>query len=181
MSLRDKGLCEWGQTGAVFTCGRCGIVRNLKVSRMCEGEQCDLIFLLEPVVAFPPPDGLGDHLTDVFASIGITKEKYAELKSTFLTKREANEDGCSGCNWRHKAANWIGKKIGLSEGKGPELQKLIELEDLPQQPVHGCSLHGKCLTSLQLPDDQRAIVVAAGYTPCHGCGDFSAEEIKAKN
>ena len=123
---------------------------------------------------FPPEEGLGDYVADALTAIGVTKERFAELKATFAAKRKAKEEGCGGCNRRQRLFNWIGKKLGMAAGQGPELQKLLTLTELPQQTVHQCGLHGRCLPRLSLPPDQRQVVVDAGFTPCHGCQDFVA-------
>ncbi len=125
---------------------------------------------VEPTAeTFPPPNGLGDHTSDLLASVGITKERFSNAVNAWNTSDEKKD---CGCNWRQKGMNWIGSKLGLPEGKGPELQKLLELEHLPEQPVYECELHGKCLTQLRLANEQRQIVVDSGFTPCNGCEDF---------
>lgn len=116
---------------------------------------------------FPPPEGLGDHLANTLKRFGITKERWSALVNQF----DAEHKGC-GCDKRHKWVNWIGGKLGLSEGQGPELQEAIEAEHLPQQRVCECALHGRCLPDLRT---ENAVILAAakaqGLALCHGCAD----------
>jgi hypothetical protein len=112
---------------------------------------------------FPPPDGLGDSISNGLSALGITKERWSQLVS--LGKSEA---GC-GCNERQNLINWFGDKLGLPKGKGPELQRLLELTTIPTQSVHSCALYGKCLTKWRETPANQAIIEASGFHLCLNC------------
>lgn len=176
-------LCVFIEHGALWVCSRCGAVRRFPRKRHCDAvarptehdeivdgrvvSSCTNRGLLTSRLHFPPQEGLGDHLAHTLKRFGITKERWSALVNQF----DAEHKGC-GCDKRHKWINWIGGKLGLPEGQGPELQTAIEAEHLPQQRVCECALHGRCLPDLRT---ENAVILAAakaqGLALCHGCAD----------
>jgi hypothetical protein len=117
---------------------------------------------------FPPKDGLGDHLSNLLSSVGITKERWTEV----INKVTSSEKGGCGCNRRQRILNGVGAILGFSPGKGGELQKLLEVAGIPSQPVYECVLHKYCLPHLRgLSLEARAAVETSGHKICQGCND----------
>lgn len=127
---------------------------------------------------FPPRDGGGDLVSNALKAVGITKERWANLVGTFKTEYKPKAGGCGGCDARQKFLNWAGKAIGLSEGKGPELQAVLEMQTLPTLPVYACEIHGKCLPLLNVNETTAAQLVAGGW---HGCGRCPDKVLKLEN
>jgi hypothetical protein len=131
---------------------------------------------LRPVgEGFPPKEGLGDKLANLFSSLGITQDTYKKMKLDF-----GLQGNCK-CSWRQKGINWIGKKLGLSKGQGHDLQNLVAVLESPWRPTYDCKLHGLCVPQLPLADqEQRQISIDAGYTPCIGCPSHEPPKPKAE-
>lgn len=124
-----------------------------------------------PGAIFPPPDGLGDAISNALSAIGVTKEWWAEQKAKFISSVDAND--CSGCKYRQAFLNWVGSKLpGGFEGKGATVQKVMELEGLPPQPVYECASHGRCLPHLNVTQESRDRLAHVGWRGCAGCPDM---------
>jgi hypothetical protein len=120
---------------------------------------------------FPPPDGLGDAVSNALSAIGVTKEWWAAQKAKFLAA--ADPADCGGCKYRQAFLNWLGAKLpGGSTGKGAAVQKIMELEAIPQQPIQACAVHGKCLPLLNVTVSSRDLLAGAGWRACAGCPDL---------
>lgn len=114
---------------------------------------------------WPPPEGLGDYISDGLAAIGITKERWSQLVTLGKSK-----SGC-GCNARQKLANWLGEQLGFEKGREPELHELLRKTDVPIMRLHICSLHGECLPQQSLTGLQELASMEGVPRMCMFCKD----------
>jgi len=112
-----------------------------------------------------PGTGLGDYVSNALSAIGITKEKWNEL-------RNKSKDEVCNCSGRQALLNWFGSKLGLPVGKSDVVEELIELEKVPPTEVYGCTIHEKCLPELEVQSSALPIIKSKGYHPCEHCEDF---------
>lgn len=135
---------------------------------------CKYLGGIIPNETFPPEDGLGDLLSNALTRIGLTKQRWSELVSTFKQKHEQEQtdgQGCGGCEARHKFMNWMGEKLGFSGGKGPGVQAVLELHSLSRQPIFKCEIHGKCLPLLNVAKETHQQLASDGWMGCGSCPD----------
>lgn len=134
-------------------------------------ENCVHMGLVIDGESFPPKAGFGDYAENLFSAIRITKERFSSL---FASEKEAIGGENCGCNWRHKVLNSISAKLGWGPGRGPELNKVVEIQDLPTLPIRACDVHGKCVVRFRPTDDgmRAAIKETTGSQCCPGCRDF---------
>lgn len=63
--------------------------------------------LIEASLVSDTSDGLGDHTEKLLSSIGVTKEKYVEIKEKFGLPPTC------GCDARKRWLNDVGKYVGI--------------------------------------------------------------------
>ena len=141
------------------------VVDSKAATRSPAKGRCAHLGEIMPDEIFPPPAGLGDYVSSGLAKLGITKERFRELVT--LGRSEA---GC-GCEGRQKFINWIGSKLGLPKGCGPEIEKLMAVSEIKPQSVFECAVHGKCLRKLLRTDEAKDVIEKAGYKMCLACDD----------
>ena len=113
----------------------------------------------------PEMFGLGDHIESALKGMGITKETWAELVGEYGKR-------CGSCGGRQKWLNWLGGKIGLNEGVGPELTEMIEEITFKDQPVYHCSKHGLCIGRSRFKEGVAKVIKASGIQSCQACPNF---------
>jgi len=119
---------------------------------------------------FPPARGLGDWLADALSTIGITKARWSRLTQEYLDDHANHSNDCGSCGRRQRFVNWLGRWLGMSPGRDPELHEALKLLEFPDQPIYHCALHDLCIGRGELRTDLRELT--GTITFCQHCKQF---------
>ena len=116
--------------------------------------------------------GLGDYFERSLEKIGVTKNRWNKLLKEFNSEYE----GC-GCNKRHKMVNWLGEKLGMPKGVGPEMTEALRSTAIPRVPIHNCASKGRCVGNGKYPESVVTAIRDTGIEPCQHCDSFEPKEM----